>query len=118
MDSNLPRVHVGVVLGEVVAHPEFVLDTGFSGDLKIDEQTAKELGIVPRVLDLPFKNANGENVFAKAAHYLAEMEGRRAPVRILVINGMPLAGMGLFSVFGYRISIDCKNEEVYLERAA
>lgn len=106
VDSNLPYIQVG-----------FVLDTGFSGDLKFDEQTAEALGIVATVPGLPFKNANGENVFAKTAYGFAELEGRRAPVKILIVDGMPLAGMGLFGLFGCRISIDCRNEEVRLERA-
>lgn len=107
-----------MILGGKVVASEFVLDTGFSGDLKIDEQVAKELGVVAGVQGMRFRNANGESIFAKSVHGFAELEGRRVPIKILVVDGMSLAGMGLFGAFGYRISIDCKNEEVYLERVA
>jgi hypothetical protein len=45
------------------------------------------------------------------------MEGRRIPVRIIVVNGPQLAGMGLFTVFGYRVVVDGKNRVAYLEQA-
>jgi predicted aspartyl protease len=96
---------------------EFVLDTGFSGDLKLDQQTAADLGIVAVQSDVPFINANGDRILVDLAHGFAEMDGRRAPIRILIGGGMPLAGSGLFSVFGYRVVVDYKNKTAHLERA-
>jgi len=117
VDRDLPYVQVGLVLGRDTVYEEFVLDTGFSGDLKIDEQTAADLGIVATQSDMPFMNANGERIFTDVAQGFAEMEGRRAPIRILVGSGMPLVGSRLFSVFGYRAVVDYKDRTVRLERA-
>ncbi len=83
VDNNLPYVHVGLVVDKTTVHPEFVLDTGFSGDLKIDTETAADLGINVTLSGSRFTNVNG-----------------------------------LFSVFGYRIVVDCKNKTAYLERVS
>jgi predicted aspartyl protease len=60
-DSNLPYVQIGIVLGGSIFHCEFVLDTGFSGDLKIDPHMAKDLGIASSHWGR-LTNANGEHV--------------------------------------------------------
>jgi predicted aspartyl protease len=116
-DANLPYVHVGVVFGEKIVQGAFILDTGFSGDLKIDYQTAQELGIV-EADEIGFVNANGERVLGAFVYGYADMENRRVPIRIIIVNGSQLAGMGLFTVFGYRIMVDGKNRTAHLEWVA
>lgn len=111
---NLPHVHVDVVFGERRGNLVFVLDTGFSGDLKIDELAANELGIF-EADQVDFTNANGEIISVGFVRGYAEMEGRKAPIRILIVNGSRLAGMGLFLVFGYRVIVDGKRKIVQLE---
>ena len=66
---------------------------------------------------MPFINANGERILVDAAYGFAEMEDRKASIRILIGNGTPLAGSGLFSVFGYRVVVDYKNRTAHLEKA-
>jgi predicted aspartyl protease len=114
LDQGLPVVPVTILFGKVVLTPYFILDTGFSGDLKIDEDTAAELGIVSPGVG-KFTNANGELVLAGTAQGYAEMEGKKAPITIIIKKGAHLAGIGLFSVFGYKAVVDCKKKEAYLE---
>jgi predicted aspartyl protease len=114
-DTNLPYVHIGVTFRGIIVYPSFVLDTGFSGDLKIDWSIAEDLGIT-ETFEVPSVSAHGQRIPVRGVIGHAEMEGRIAPVRILIGEGTPLAGIRLFSVFGYRAVVDCKNKEAYLER--
>ncbi len=114
-DKNLPYIQVGVSVRDAIVYPKFVLDTGFSGDLKINPSTAKDLGFVG-TFEVPSVSAHGQEILVDAVVGYAEMEGRKAPIRILIGDGELLAGIGLFSVFGYRAVVDCKNKEAYLER--
>jgi predicted aspartyl protease len=114
IDEGLPVIQVPVSFGSTVLYLSCILDTDFSGDLKIDEQTATELGIVSPGVG-KFTNANGELVLAGTAQGYAEMEGKKAPVTIIIKKGAHLAGIGLFSVFGYRAVVDCKKKEAYRE---
>jgi len=114
LDQGLPVLRVTVSFRKIVLSPYFILDTGFSGDLKIDERTAADLGIVSPGVG-KFTNANGELVLAGTAQGYAEMEGKKAPITIIIKKGAHLAGIGLFSVFGYKAVVDCKKKEAYLE---
>jgi predicted aspartyl protease len=113
-DEKLPTIPVTVVFGQAVLSLDFILDTGFSGDLKISERTANDLGIVAQTATY-IVNASGESVPVGVAQGYAEMEGRKAPITINITNGPYLAGIGLFSVFGYKAVVDCKNRSAYLE---
>lgn len=115
-ETNLPYVHVGVVLESLdVFQLESVLDTGFSGNVKMNTQIAIDLGIVFSH-NTEFITANGEVVTTEAAYGFVEMEGRKVHVKIAIADGVSLAGCGLFSVFGYRAVVDYKNRTAYLER--
>jgi predicted aspartyl protease len=111
----LPHVHVDVIFGGKMMDITFVLDTGFSGDLKIDDSTANDLGIF-LANQTDFTNANGEIISAGFVLGYAEMENRRAPIKIIIVSGSRLAGMGLFMVFGYQAVIDGRKRRAYLER--
>jgi predicted aspartyl protease len=62
-DANLPHIHVSMILGGIIVNSAFIIDTGFSGDLKINGDTANELGIF-EANGTDFVNANGEVVSA------------------------------------------------------
>ena len=115
---NLPAVRVPVAFGQLVSNQDYILDTGFSGDIKVDLQTAKELGIdMGSIVAAHIDNANGQRVPAGLAHGFAEMEGRKKPVGIIIADGPHLVGMGFLSVFGYKAVVDGKNWECHLEFA-
>jgi len=113
-DRDLPTVQVAVGFGQTVLFPTFILDTGFSGDLKVDRQTADDLGIEVQGMTYT-DNANGERVLVGMAHGYAEMENKKKPISILVAPGAHLAGMGLFKAFGYTVVVDAKNKTTHLE---
>lgn len=116
-DANLPYIRLGLVFAGRIVQSDFVIDTGFSGDLKIDRQTARELGVLA-TYETRFVNANGEIVFVEFVQGYAEMENKRVPIRIVIVNGPQLAGMGLFSASGYDVIVSGKNRTARLERVA
>ena len=113
-DRDLPTIQVPIAFRETVLLPTFILDTGFSGDIKVDHQTADELGIVAQAVTY-IDNANGERVAAQLSQGYAELENKKKPVAIIIADGPPLAGMGLFTMFEYKVVVDCKNKTAHLE---
>jgi len=112
----LPTVKVFVEFKEAVVYSEFILDTGFSGDLKIDLQTAVELGI--KELDMKYiYNANGQRVPVGFAYGFAELENKKKSVEIIVADGPHLLGISFLASFGYASFVDCKNWICRLEAA-
>ena len=112
---NIPVIQLAVAWGQSVTYPHFVLDTGFSGDLKVSKEVAQDLGLVPIATE-PVSNMNGQIVQAPVALAYAEMEGEKKPVSILILEGMHLAGIGLYSKFGHKLVIDCKNRTIELTK--
>jgi len=113
-NTNIPIIQLAVAWGQSVTYPFFVLDTGFSGDLKINKQIAQDLGLIPLATE-PVTNMNGEVVQAPVALAYAEIEGKKRVVSILILDGMLLAGIGLYAKFGQRVILDCKNKTIELE---
>ncbi len=114
-NPNIPIIQVAVAWGQSVTYPHFVLDTGFSGDLKVSKQVAQDLGLIPLATE-PVTNMNGELVQAPVALAYAEMEGEKKTVSILILDGMHLAGIGLYTKFGHKIMLDCKNRTIELHK--
>jgi predicted aspartyl protease len=114
-DRDLPIVQIPISFGQTTLYLSFILDTGFSGDLKIDERTATELGITAPGVG-HFINANGQDILSGTAQGYVELESKKAPVTIIIANGAYLAGGALFTLFGYRVVVDYKNREARLER--
>jgi predicted aspartyl protease len=113
-DRDLPTIQVPVAFRETVLFPTFILDTGFSGYIKVDQQTADELGIeVQGVTHIDI--ANGERIPAGVSTGYAELENKKKPIDIIIAKGSPLAGMGLFTLFEYKVVVDCKNRTAHLE---
>ncbi len=113
--ENTPLVRVVVAWGQAVQTPSIVLDTGFTGDLQVSPNIAKDLGLQITGVT-PVRIANGQIVHVRVALALAAMEGAVNYVEVLISNGMPLAGIGFLTKFDYKASIDCKYKTVTLER--
>ena len=113
--GNTPLIKVPVAWGQSVQTPFTVLDTGFTGDLQVSHKTARELGLeITGVIAV--RIATGRIVQVPTATAYSAMEGVMNTVEVLISEGMPLAGIGFFSKFGYKAIIDCKNKNIALER--
>jgi len=117
VDGDKPMVQALIASGQAIQNPFFVLDTGFTGDLQVTPQIAKELG-----LDLSgvtnARIANGKIIPVPTAVALAGMEGLQLYATVLVSDGMPLLGISFLEKFGYKAIVDCKYKTVTLERVA
>jgi len=113
--ENTPFIKVVISWGQSVQTPFVVLDTGFTGDLQVTPEIAKELGL--QVVGVtPSRIANGQIVQAPTALALAAMEGAVNYIQVLISESMPLVGISFLSKFGYKATVDCKYKTVMLER--
>src|SRR3989344_9558463 len=113
--ENIPFIKVVVAWGQSVQAPFVVLDTGFTGDLQVTQEIAKELGL--RVVGVTKTQiANGQVIEVPVALAIAAMEGATNYIQVLISESMPLAGISFLTKFGYKAIVDCKYRTVALER--
>lgn len=114
--GNIPFVKIGLTWGGLVQTPFAVLDTGFTGDLQVTPQIAKELGL-ETIGVIATKVATGQIMEVPIAAAVASMEGSQAPIEVLISENMPLVGINFLTKFGYKVIVDCKSRKVFLEKA-
>lgn len=115
IDSDKPTVRAVIAWEQAVQNPYFILDTGFTGDLVVTNDVAKDLGL--EISGVTKANlAGNKGVEVPTATALAIMEGRSLYVTVFVIpEGWPLLGISFMEKFGYKAIVDCKNKKVRLE---
>lgn len=113
--ENLPCVKITIGWNQIVQTVTFVLDTGFTGDLQVSHDIARELNLEIMGV-IPTKIADGKIIGMPTAVAIASMEGRKNYVEVLVSEGTPLLGIGFLAKFAYKAIIDCKLKEVSLEQ--
>lgn len=113
---GIPFIRVAIASESTVRRPAVIVDTGFTGDLQIPPDLADELGLeTPTVTRAQI--ANGQIIEVPVALADAALEGQVHNVEVLISTGLPLAGIGIFSKFGYKVTVDCKNKTIVLEKA-
>ncbi len=115
VDSDKPTVPVTIAWNEAVQITHFLLDTGFTGDLVITEQMAKDLGL--EIMGVSSMKAVGHTAANfPIATAIASMEGNQLLVTAYIIpDGWPLLGISFMEKFNYKAEVDCKNKTVKLE---
>jgi predicted aspartyl protease len=112
---DLPYIEVSIIYGKKVILQPAILDTGFSGGLKITQKTANELGIVGlesgRIIT-PY----GESMAVHHVDCFVELERRRILLKVLIFSGPALVGIGLLDAFGYKAVVDPRNRKAHLEK--
>lgn len=113
--DNRPAIPltIGWNLGiqEIVA----IVDTGFNGELKVPPQVCNELGLGITHVQ-PVILGNEEITQVSSALAFVAMEGRTEEVNVLITKGMPVVGVGLLKRFGFKLTIDFKENTVFLEK--
>lgn len=112
---NIPFVEILIGWGQAIQQHSFILDTGFTGDLKVTETMAKELGLEIRGVT-PLGMVNGKAQDFPLALAIADMEGVKERVSVIIGDGLPVMGIGTLRKFGYKACIDCKHMIVNLEK--
>lgn len=112
---NVPIIQLTISWKNMVLQPAFILDTGFSGDIKITQFLANELGLKPHGYE-SITTADNTEVICPIAISDASIEEVKKSVEVLIGQGFPLAGIGLLKKFGYKAIVDCKNENLYIQK--
>ena len=103
--QNTPWIQIVLGYGYSIQTPYVVLDTGFTGDLQVNPQIARELGL--RVVGITrVQTATGEVRYVPTAVAVVSMEGITSYVQVIISNGFPLAGISFLVKFHYRAVID------------
>ena len=113
--EDTPWIKVVIVWGRAVQAPFVILDTGFTGDLQVTPQIARELGLQVHGVTKT-QIANGQIIEVPVALAVAAMEGVQKSIEVLISESMPLMGISLLSKFSYRAMVDCKYRTIALER--
>lgn len=112
--ANRPLIPLVVGWNRGVQEMVALIDTGFSGELKIPPKMIDELGLevthVEQVL-----LANGEHAYMQASLAFVAMEGATQEVNVLISEGPAVIGGGLLKLFGYKLIVDYKGDSVVLE---
>ncbi len=115
VNTNQPIVSATVAWGQAVQTPYFLLDTGFTGDLQVTPEIAKQLGLeVNGVTRARFADGTLQNVPTASA--IADMEGVTNYIQVIISNSIPLMGISFLEKFQYKATVDCKDKTVVLER--
>ena len=115
IDNNKPLIPlvVGWRLGvqEIVA----LVDTGFTGELKISPEKFLEFGLEITHAE-PVTLADESTVYMRASLALVSMEGVANVVNVLVAQGTPIIGVGLLRRFGYALNMDVRYNSLVLQK--
>ena len=93
-----------------------LVDTGFTGELKISPEKALELGLQITHAE-PVTLADEKTVYMQASLALVSMEGVRNVVNVLVSKGTTIIGVGLLRRFGYALNMDVKYNSLLLQKS-
>ncbi|MBU1015290.1 hypothetical protein KKI17_02535 [Patescibacteria group bacterium] len=92
-----------------------MLDTGFSGELKVPPEVKKELGLVTTHIQ-PTLLANNQIEQSEAALAYASLEGATEEVTVLITPGFPAIGSGLLRRLNFALAINFRKNIVTLEK--
>ena len=111
------RPFISIIIGWRLGVQEIIalVDTGFTGELKIPKNKALELGLVLTHAER-IRLADDNIVNMPASLALVSMEGVTNMVTVLISKGMPIIGVGLLKRFGYALNIDFKYNTLILQK--
>ena len=113
--EGLPTIPVTLTWGGQYTTLRATLDTGFSGDVHVSHEIAKELSL-PIIGYSIMTLANGETLKIPYARGIAAMEKSGQSMQIHISDGIPPIGIGFLTKFGYTAIVDCRHMKVGLEK--
>jgi predicted aspartyl protease len=99
--GNSPWIEVVIGWGQSVRKPLAILDTGFSGDLQVTPQIARELNLQIYGA-IKTQIANGQVVSVPIALAVTSMEGVKKYIEVLIADSVPLVGISFLTKFSYK----------------
>lgn len=116
-NNNRPAIFIVVASskGGVQEIPVLV-DTGFTGELKIGPNKALELGLKISHTE-PITMGDGRTSGMGASLARVSMEGIANTANVLIGEGKDVIGVGLLKGFGYTLNADFKYNNFYLKKS-
>ena len=115
--QNRPTILLTVGWNNAVQQILAVVDTGFTGELKIPPITASELDLTVSHAE-SVRVADGRRSTMCACLLYVSLEGTLRTVSALVAPGDVMLGIGFFRKFGYNLDIDFEKNIVTLFKLA
>ncbi len=114
IENNRPYVVVTIAGSASVQQVVALIDTGFTGELKVPPEKISELGLkITHVEKVTL--ADGASVDMQCSVAIVALEsGAVSPANVLVSSGEILIGVGLLKKFGYKLTIDFPNNRLEL----
>jgi len=113
--KNRPVVKLTVANGDIYKKVITLVDTGFTGELKLSAKEILDLGITPTHME-PIELADGKTTKMFASIARVYMEGIGNDVGTLISAGVPTIGVRLLKKFGYNLNIDFKKDTLFLQK--
>lgn len=113
--NNRPLISLVVGWERGVQEIVALVDTGFTGELKISPEKALELGLQTTHAE-PVTLADENTIYMQASLALVAMEGVANVVNVLIAKGMPIIGIGLLRRYGYALNMDVKYNSLILQK--
>lgn len=111
------RPLIPIIVGWTLGVQDMValLDTGFTGELKISNEKATELGLsITHTERVSLGDDREVNMAAALA--VASMENAANVVNVLISPGEPVVGVGLLRRFGYILTADFRYNILSLQK--
>ena len=116
IQDDKPLIPIDIGLGQNIQRLPALVDTGFTGELKIPENIARDANAsITEVKNLYF--ANGEAIPHGVGRVHVDIERIQKEVNVFIGNGPVLIGVKLLRNFGYTLKMDFIGNVFYLERA-
>lgn len=111
------RPLISLIIGWKLGVQETValVDTGFTGELKISPEKAVELGLQITHTESVILG-DEKSVYMQASLAVVSMEGVMNVVNVLVSKGIPIIGVGLLRRFGYALNMDVRYNSLILQK--
>ncbi len=116
IEENIPLIGISLGWLSGIKKITAIIDTGFSGELKIPPSLAKELKIEITHTERLIL-ADDSSISIPVGLIFTSIEGESKIVYALIGDGISLIGVGLLKKFGLKLTADFKKETLVLERA-
>lgn len=110
--NNRPLIEITIGWQHGVQSIIALVDTGFSGELKLSPKEALNLNLMTTHTER-VQLANNKSVDMQASLAMVSLEKTAKLVNVLISEGLPIVGVGLLKRFEYILKINFKNN--YLE---
>lgn len=115
VSDNQPLISVIVGWRRGVQELVALVDTGFTGELKIPPDKVSELGLEVTHAE-PVSLADEKVVNMSASLTYVSMEGVSSVVNVIIGEGIAIIGVGLLKKFGYTLNINFKYNMLVLKK--